>query len=184
MIDYQQISTLSPDSSRFQTADGKIDVVKYTQSSNTTFAVIEMHQNGETKHFTTSCRTLLPYLHNIFKEENTWEDSSLGKSHINFPELRVRDLRSIDWFINPVIDCNITVRKHCILMGVDPLRVIVTSQRILFLPAPDDLNTFRMLFPLICSSLSGKIYALEFIHCNMLILDLRLERSSKSECRG
>ena len=55
--------------------------------------------------------------------------------------LRIRDLRRLDFSINPNEELTVQVRRHVTLFSVDPLRAIITAHkvRIVVPPGADSL---------------------------------------------
>jgi hypothetical protein len=129
----------------------EFDIAKYTVS-NISFEVVELYRDASESHFRTTSRELYHHLRETFRAEY----SMRATKHMNFPELTLRDIRAIDWFLNPVISCNIIVRKYCILLGLDPLRVIITAGRIIFLISSELKEEFYTLFLPISHAISGK----------------------------
>ena len=54
--------------------------------------------------------------------------------------LRVRDLRRLDFHFNPIEEPSIWVRKHAVMFSVDPIRAIIMGTRIVIVVPPGGMD--------------------------------------------
>ena len=62
-------------------------------------------------------------------------DASLGAIH-----LRIRDLRRLDFNLNPSEEPSFWVRKHAVLISIDPIRAVVMASRIIIIVPPGGMD--------------------------------------------
>ena len=62
-------------------------------------------------------------------------DASLGAIH-----LRMRDLRRLDFNLNPSEEPSFWVRKHAVLISIDPIRAVVMASRIIIIVPPGGMD--------------------------------------------
>ena len=62
-------------------------------------------------------------------------DASLGAI-----QLRIRDLRRLDFNLNPSEEPSFWVRKHAVLISIDPIRAVVMASRIIIIVPPGGMD--------------------------------------------
>ena len=55
-------------------------------------------------------------------------------------QLRIRDLRRLDFNLNPSEEPSFWVRKHAVLISIDPIRAVVTASRIIIIIPPGGMD--------------------------------------------
>ena len=86
--------------------------------------------------------------------------------------LRIRDLRRLDFSINPNEELTVQVRRHVTLFSVDPLRAIITAHNVRIVVPPGADSLMNILEDYIKGSLVS--YTRTFI--SLIIMNLMLCR--------
>lgn len=77
---------------------------------------------------------------NSLNKLNVSDKSEKGDRLSATMNLRVRDLRRLDFHFNPIEEPSIWVRKHAVMFSVDPIRAIIMGTRIVIVVPPGGMD--------------------------------------------
>ena len=91
----------------------------------------EMTSDGKSEYQSRTLRELLNYVNIEAKTIDSQSNSNSKRfsediiEHSAVSELRLRDLRRLDYQFNPNEEKSVLVRRHAVLFAMDPLRAVV-----------------------------------------------------------
>ena len=77
---------------------------------------------------------------NIPFRSNTIEVTDNADVSVGAIQLRIRDLRRLDFNLNPSEEPSFWVRKHAVLISIDPIRAVVMASRIIIIIPPGGMD--------------------------------------------
>ena len=107
----------------------------------------EMASDGSSEYTSRTLRDLLNYVNSEAKtidfgsrEEAHEVEGQDIIEHSAVSELRLRDLRRLDYQFNPNEEKSVLVRRHAVLFAMDPLRAVVMANRLILI-VPDGADS-------------------------------------------
>jgi hypothetical protein len=74
--------------------------------------------------------------------------------------LRIRDLRRLDFSINPSEEPSFWVRKHAVLVSIDPIRAVIMASRIIIIVPPGGMDRILEILERHLADCSSEVRAL------------------------